>query len=172
MSDKATDPTTSPSSFGKQPHPTSPVREECQLEASLIGEETKVRLLKKEKKIFIQYNRAYIDYARENRKKSTKAEHIFWWIVKNRQFLWYKFRRQKGIWPFILDFYCSELLLWIELDGWYHNDTIDYDRHRDSEIYKKGIFVIRFSNEDIENNLEWVISELKEIIRKKLAFAG
>jgi len=121
----------------------------------------------REKKIFIQYNRAYIEYARENRKNSTKAENIFWYILKDRKFLWYKFRRQKCIWPFILDFYSSELLLWIELDGWYHNDTIDYDRHRDAEIYKKGILVIRFRNEDIEKNLEWVVSELKQIIKER-----
>ena len=166
MNNTTTELTTSSLFFSKQPHPTSSIREECQLETSLIGEETKVRLLKKEKISFVQYNRAYIDYARENRKKATKAENIFWWIVKNRKFLWYKFRRQKVVWPFILDFYCSELLLWIELDGWYHNYTIDYDRHRDFEIYKKWILVIRFSNEDIEKNLEWVINELKKIIKK------
>ena len=111
-------------------------------------------LLKKEKIKFIEYNRGYIDYAKENRKNSTKVERIFWWMVKTRKFLWYKFRRQKVIWPFILDFYCSELLLWIELDGWYHNNRIDYDRYRDSKISKKWIRVVRFRNEDIEKNIE------------------
>lgn len=93
----AIDQTTSSSSFSEQPHPTSPIREGCLLKSSLSGEETKVRLLKKEKIHFIQYNRAYIDYARENRKVSTKAEMIFWDIVKDRKFLGYKFRRQKVI---------------------------------------------------------------------------
>jgi len=153
--------------FSEQPHPTSPIREECLLEASLSGEETKVRLLKKEKINFIEYNRAYIDYARENRKSSTKVEIVFWTIVKDRKFLWYKFKRQKVIWPFILDFYCPELLLWIELDGWYHNDRVDYDIDRDSEIYKKWILVVRFRNEDIEKNLSWVISELEQIVKER-----
>ena len=166
MDDIVTKQTTSPSSFSEQPHPTSPIREECQLESSLLGEETKVRLLKKEKINFIEYNRGYIDYARENRKKPTRAENIFWYNVKERKFLWYKFKRQKCIWPFILDFYCSELLLWIELDGWYHTNTIDYDRYRDAEIYKKGILVIRFRNEDIENNLQWIFDELTKIIQE------
>jgi hypothetical protein len=93
----AIDQTNSSSSFSEQPHPTSPIREGCLLKSSLSGEETKVRLLKKEKIHFIQYNRAYIDYARENRKVSTKAEMIFWDIVKDRKFLGYKFRRQKVI---------------------------------------------------------------------------
>ena len=145
------------------------------LRASPIGElvlsetlgETKVRLLKKEKINFIEYNRGYIDYAKENRKKSTKVERIFWWMVKNRKFLWYKFRRQKVIWPFILDFYCSELLLWIELDVWYHNNRIDYDRYRDSKISKKWIRVVRFRNEDIEKNIEWMMDELAGIIKKR-----
>ncbi len=123
--------------------------------------------LKKEKIDFIEYNRAYIDYAKQNRKTSTKAEKIFWWIVKDRKFLWYKFRRQKVVWLFILDFYCSKLLLWIELDGWYHRNRAEYDRMRDAEIYKKGILVIRFKNEDVEKNLSWVISELKKIIQER-----
>jgi very-short-patch-repair endonuclease len=71
--------------------------------------------------------------------------------------LWYKFRRQKVVWSFILDFYCPKLLMWIELDGWYHNDRIEYDRFRDAEIYKSWIRVIRFTNEDIQKNLSWVI---------------
>jgi very-short-patch-repair endonuclease len=51
----------------------------------------------KEKIKFIEYNRGHIDYAKENRKKSTKAEMIFWEIVKDRKFLGHKFRRQKVI---------------------------------------------------------------------------
>jgi len=167
-------------SFNKQPHPTSPIREECNFTEDLSdrrGNEGEVDIkerrneeevaLKKEKIKFIEYNRGYIDYAKQNRKKSTKVENIFWQIIKNRKILWYKFRRQKVIWPFILDFYCSELLLWIELDGWYHNDRIDYDSTRDSEIYKKWILVIRFRNEDIEKNITWVIIELEQIIKER-----
>ena len=156
-------------SVSEQPHPNSPNREGCYFTENLSvrrGNEGEV-VLKKEKINFIEYNRAYIDYARKNRKKPTKVENIFWQIVKNRQLFWYKFKRQKNIWPFILDFYCSELLLWIELDGGYHNDRIDYDRHRDAEIYKKGILVIRFSNEDVEKNITWVIHELEKIIKER-----
>ena len=85
-------------------------------------------------------------------------------MLKHKKFHWYKFRRQKTIWSFILDFYCPKLLLWIEIDGWYHNETQIYDKVRDSEIYKKGIVVVRFTNEEINKNLEWVILCLEEII--------
>jgi len=165
MSDTVTERTTSPS------FPLLTERPSVELHSSLSGEVGWGCSPKNEDEVikppFIQYNRAYIDYARENRKKPTKAERIFWCAVKNKQLLWYKFRRQKVVWSFILDFYCSKLLLWIELDGWYHNDRAEYDLARDSEIYKKRILVIRFRNEDIENNLDWVISELEEIIKTK-----
>lgn len=114
---------------------------------------------------YIQYNSSLIDYARENRKNATRQEWIFWnMVLKHKKFHWYKFRRQKNIWSFILDFYCPKLLLWIEIDGWYHNETQIYDKVRDSEIYKKGIVVVRFTNEEINKNLEWVILCLEEII--------
>jgi very-short-patch-repair endonuclease len=96
------------------------------------------------------------------------VESIFWHtVVRNRKLLWYKFRRQKVVWPFILDFYCSKLLLWIELDGGYHNDNVKYDRMRDAEVCKKWILVIRFKNEDIENNLAWVVGEIEQIIKER-----
>lgn len=118
---------------------------------------------------YVSYNRGYIKYAQQNRKKPTKAEYIFrWCVVQSKKTLGYKFRRQKNVWPFILDFYCPKLMLWIELDGGYHKDRVDYDIHRDSEIYKKWILVVRFKNEDIENNLEWTIGELEYIIRQRI----
>jgi len=70
------------------------------------------------KRDFVPYNASLTDYARENRKRPTQAEKLFWEVVlRKKQFLGYKFRRQKVIGSFILDFYCSQLLLGIELDG-------------------------------------------------------
>jgi len=61
---------------------------------------------------YLEYNRSLISYAKENRKNPTKAEGIFWNVVlKNKKLCGYKFRRQKVIDSFILDFYCSQLLL-------------------------------------------------------------
>lgn len=116
---------------------------------------------------FIQYNSSFLDYAKDNRKHQTNSESLFREQVKNRKFYWYKFKRQKVIWSFILDFYCSELLLWIEIDWRYHLKRQDYDKVRDSEIKHKWIKVIRFKNEEIENNLKWVLEELNEIIKNR-----
>ena len=117
---------------------------------------------------YIPYNTSLTDYAKINRKLSTRQEWIFWNLVlKKKNFFCFKFRRQKVIWSFILDFYCSKLLLWVEIDGWYHNDTQDYDEVRDSEIRKRWIMVVRFTNDDIDTNLEWVIYNLKETIKER-----
>ncbi len=121
-----------------------------------------------EKLHYIQYNSSLIDYAKENRKNATRQEWVFWNLVlKQKKFCWYKFRRQKVVGSFILDFYCSKLLLWIEIDGWYHNERQTYDKVRDSEIYRKWILVIRFTNEEINKNLWWVVSYLKEKIKER-----
>lgn len=118
---------------------------------------------------FLNYNSSLLDYAKDHRKNMTKAEWIFWHVIlKKKQFLWYKFRRQKVIWSFILDFYCPELFLGIEIDWWYHNDVQDYDDERSIWLNSKyWIKIVRFMNEDIENNMEWVILYLEDIIRDR-----
>ena len=124
-----------------------------------------------EQRKFIPYNASLTEYARQNRKHPTKTEKIFRDLVlRKKWFLGYKFRRQKVVGSFILDFYCSELSLGIELDGWYHKKVENYDVARDSFIHKKGIEIIRFTNRDIEKNLTWVIDDLTSYItERKLA---
>lgn len=110
---------------------------------------------------YIHYNQSLLGYSRHNRKNQTRQEWLFWNLVlKNKKFMWYKFTRQKPIWSFILDFYCSKLLLWIEIDGWCHDENQEYDKRRDSEIQHHWIKVIRFKNEEIEKNFNWVIWKL------------
>lgn len=114
-----------------------------------------------EQRKFIPYNASLTEYARQNRKNPTKTEKIFRDVILRKKWLLgYKFRRQKIVGSFILDFYCSELLLGIELDWWYHKKVVNYDIVRDSFIYKKWITVVRFTNKDIEKNLPWVKEEL------------
>ena len=115
---------------------------------------------------FVEYNRNLKYFARENRENSTKREWLFWnLILKNKKFMWYKFTRQKPIWAFILDFYCSKLSLWIEIDGKYHDNIVDYDRRRSWDINHYWIRVIRFSNEDVEKNINWVVKQLEIMIK-------
>ncbi len=82
--------------------------------------------------------------------------------------LWYKFKRENAVWKFILDFCCSELLLWIEIDWWYHDEFQDYDDERSNRLYDNyGIKVIRLTNDEVEKNLEWVAQYLKDIIKDR-----
>lgn len=111
-----------------------------------------------------EYNRSNISRARKMRKNPTLAEEKMWEsILKNRPG-WYKFTRQKPIGSFIVDFYCSKLLLGIEVDGSSHNNKQEYDKQRDERLRHNGIKIIRFTNQEIYNNLEWVRQEIMKII--------
>ena len=117
---------------------------------------------------FIPYNPNLTHYKKKNRKNHTKAESLLCNLFqKNKQLQQYKFRRQKVISSFILDFYCPKLLLWIEIDGAYHDEVQDYDNERELVIAKYGIKIIRFTNDEVEKNLEWVIIALKEAIEER-----
>ena len=117
---------------------------------------------------FNPYKEGLVEFAKSHRKEPTKAESLFWWIVRNKRMFWYKFKRENAIWSFILDFYCSELLLWIEIDWWYHDETQDYDEDREIRLYDKfWIKTIRFTNDEVEKNLEWVILYLEDIIKDR-----
>lgn len=117
---------------------------------------------------FNPYEHDLVDFAKSHRKQPTKAESLFRWLVRNKKILWYKFKRENAVWNFILDFYCPKLLLWIEIDWWYHNDVQDYDEEKSIRLNSKyWIKIIRFTNDDIEKNLEWVIQYLEDIIKER-----
>ena len=90
--------------------------------------------------------------ARDLRKASTEAEKRVWEILRNRQVLGLKFRRQKVIYGFIADFYCAEHALVIEVDGPIHEDEdlAKADFERTQALEHAGIRVLRIKNEDIE----------------------
>lgn len=67
-------------------------------------------------------------FARQLRNEQTDAEHLLWRHLRNRQFLALKFRRQYPMPPYVLDFYCAELALVIELDGGQHIEALAYDQ--------------------------------------------
>ena len=96
------------------------------------------------------------------RKNQTPAERLLWSKLRSRQRSGCKFRRQHPIGKYILDFYCSEARLAIEIDGGQHAD--DQQRKRDNlrtaVIMEKGIQVIRFWNDDVLNHLDDVIAEI------------
>ncbi|MEX2235047.1 MAG: endonuclease domain-containing protein [Cyclobacteriaceae bacterium] len=101
-------------------------------------------------------------FSRENRKVPTKAEEILWDALRNRRLHGYKFRRQHPVWNFIADFYCHECRLIVELDGEYHNaiDQKQYDEGRTYELNELKIIVIRFTNREILEDIDFVLGEI------------
>lgn len=114
--------------------------------------------------MYIKYNSSNKDRARYNRTHQTKAEQLVRWIIRKKQ-LWYIFLRQKMINSFILDFYCSKLLLWVEIDGKSHEYNQSYDIQRDKKIWDVWIKIIRYKNEDVYNNIEWIRESIVEEIQ-------
>lgn len=95
----------------------------------------------------------------------TEEELILWSIIKNKK-LGCKFRRQFGIGNYIVDFYCVEKKLVIELDGSQHLDSKGYDIHRESYMNSLGIKTLRFWNGEIRRNLNGVIMKIKEELER------
>lgn len=94
--------------------------------------------------------------AKALRSDQTPAEIKLWYILRNRYLNGYKFRRQHPIGKFIVDFYCVQFKLIIEVDGDSHADKEDYDRKRTLWLEKQGYRVIRFTDGDVHENLEGV----------------
>jgi very-short-patch-repair endonuclease len=107
---------------------------------------------------------------RELRKNPTKAERMFWEMVRNKKFLGKKFYRQYPIFHdlsgketfFIADFFCFEGKLVVELDGKYHLYRLKEDEERTKILNHLGLEVIRFSNENIIKNINKVVHALEE----------
>jgi very-short-patch-repair endonuclease len=108
---------------------------------------------------------------RELRQNATDAEQLMWKILRNRGFHDAKFRRQHPKEGFILDFYCHEAKLCVELDGSQHNEDeqVKYDEERTKILFeRKGIKVIRFWNSDILNKTDDVLNELWLLLDERL----
>ena len=114
---------------------------------------------------------AITELARSLRKKQSPAEQFFWEKTRNRQFYGKKIVRQRVVsyaydlgktQYYILDFYCHEHVLAIEIDGSIHDQTVQYDEDRQALLESVGYRFIRFSNEEVLEDWENVESALKE----------
>ncbi len=111
--------------------------------------------------------------ARELRHPQTPAETTLWHALRNRN-LKYKFRRQQPIDHFIIDFYCAQAKLCIELDGAYHFEAsqVEYDAARTAFLQELGYQVIRFTNTDIRYKLDVVVDEIIRTIEGRVESNG
>jgi len=101
---------------------------------------------------------------RNLRSSLTPAEAVLWKHLQSRQLEGRKFRRQHSVGPYILDFYCPEAKLAIELDGAAHDGVAadEVDRMREKFLGSLGIRVLRFENRDVMTNLESVLLHIRD----------
>ena len=102
--------------------------------------------------------------AKDLRKKMTEAEKLLWDQLRSKKLKGMHFRRQHPYGIYILDFYCDKANLAIEIDGEIHKFHETSDLERTNYLEHTGLRVIRFSNSDVENNMESVLIRIKEFL--------
>jgi len=121
--------------------------------------------MKKRRKI-IPYNPKLKEFARQLRNNSTKSEIYLWKHLKGKQMCGYDFHRQKPLDNFIVDFFCHELMLAIEIDGYTH--LLEEVQIKDAEKQKKlnelGVNVLRVHDDLVFNDIENVLKEIEAYI--------
>jgi very-short-patch-repair endonuclease len=106
---------------------------------------------------------------KELRNNPTPAEAVLWKHLQRRQMLGKKFRRQFSISRYIVDFFCVDCGIAIELDGAPHfqEPQAEYDAERTTYLTESGIRVLRFENRDVQRNLEAVLETIRDAIRNR-----
>ncbi len=108
------------------------------------------------------YDHKLVQRARELRNHSTLGEILLWRQLKGKQMHGYDFHRQKPLFRYIVDFFCNELALAIEIDGMTHDEAkYDYDVRRQKQIEELGITVLRFTEQEVTRNLWGVLQAIE-----------
>jgi very-short-patch-repair endonuclease len=117
-------------------------------------------------KMIFPYNPVLKELARQLRKNSTLSEILLWRHLKGKQIQGYDFDRQRPIDNFIVDFFCNELMLAIEVDGETHNYKMGKDIERQGRIEGLGVSFLRFTDEEVKQNIEGVVDVIEKWIRE------
>ena len=114
--------------------------------------------------------KSVFDKAKQMRENMTEYESILWEHLKSKQMKGFRFKAQHPIARFIADFYCHKAKLVIEVDGNLHNSSEgqEYDQGRSYEMERFGIRIIRFTNEQVKNNIDLVRQEITKALRSTL----
>lgn len=120
---------------------------------------------------FLPYRSGLKAIARTLRKDMTLSEVLLWSTLKHKQMLGYDFHRQKPIDEYVVDFFCPQLMLAIEIDGASHEGNQEKDSRRQKEIERYGISFLRFSDTEVKQNLSGVLTYIREwiVAREKKA---
>ena len=113
----------------------------------------------------IPYNPHLKKFARQLRKQMTKAEVVLWQEIRKKE-LGVQFHRQVPLTNYIVDFYCHEILLAIEVDGitHLHEGAPEKDQKKEEDLNKYGVIVIRFYDEDILNRKKEVLNNIYDLV--------
>ncbi|MEW4568680.1 endonuclease domain-containing protein [Tautonia sp. JC769] len=95
--------------------------------------------------------------ARRLRREMTVPERVLWYLLRDRRLARLKFRRQHPIGRYFVDFYCAAFQLVIEVDGRSHDDRGEYDARRQHDLERRGLKVLRVSNDEILDDPESII---------------
>jgi very-short-patch-repair endonuclease len=127
-----------------------------------------------ERKMFYEATPNSFEKARSLRNNTTKHEQILWEHLRKNKIHGVRIKRQHPIGTYIADFYCHAAKLVIELDGASHNsaDQKLYDEEREFNLKLNGLKVIRFSNQQIEKDLNNVIEEIMKEVQKRMTSTG
>ncbi|MGE3320213.1 MAG: endonuclease domain-containing protein [Candidatus Berkiella sp.] len=118
----------------------------------------------------LEYQRILKEYSRDLRNNLTIPESILWRHLRCRQILGVKFYRQKPLLHYIVDFYSHQAKLAIECDGAQHleKEHLINDKERDAQLSELGVRVLRFSNREIVESLDVVLSEVWETVANRI----
>ena len=110
----------------------------------------------------IPYNPKLKEFARQLRNNSTRSEIWLWKRLKGKQRLGYDFHRQKPIDNYILDFFCHELMLGIELDGISHmfDEIQEHDQEKTQRMNQLGITILRFHDDEVFQDIDEVVQAI------------
>jgi very-short-patch-repair endonuclease len=106
------------------------------------------------------------DRASELRQRATPSEERLWAALSGRKQMGRKFRRQVPIGGFIVDFYCSEERLVIEVDGLIHTSQREADSLRQQALEEMGLRVLRYENAQVDNDLLTVLAHIREVFNR------
>jgi very-short-patch-repair endonuclease len=103
--------------------------------------------------------------ARTLRSRQTKAEWQLWYHLRGHRFLGLKFKRQKPLGRYIVDFICFEHSLVIEIDGGQHCESVGYDWQRDAWLRSQGYRVLRFWNHEVLGETGAVLEQIRLVVQ-------
>ncbi|MBI1938483.1 MAG: endonuclease domain-containing protein [Ignavibacteriales bacterium] len=112
----------------------------------------------------IPYKPYLKELARKLRNSSTKTEILLWHELKNKKMKGFDFDRQRPIDDYIVDFYCKDLMLAIEVDGESHIGEEEFDKRRQERLENLGVRFLRFNSMDVFYNLDRVVKEIERWI--------